>query len=295
MYAILLIAYRAGEKRMDLSRLYHPLTATPFQNDLLYREAAPSHALLRPWIRCLWGGVPRTGPDAGAVIPDTCSDIILRIGRQSGRITADYCALNDRPFFSSCPPDQTVELFAVRFYPWAACLFAQDSLRDSLNRLYDARQHFPALVRALTRIVLETDSFDERCIRAEEALLSLLSGVHIRPEWMNAMAELVQNEGRLRMSELALRNQLSTRQLERLFLEHTGASPKKLSDLIRYQCVWRDAVTSPRFDVQDAVERYGYADQSHLLRHFRRFHASTLSQAVASARVGFVLSGGPCP
>lgn len=276
---------------MDVSRLYHPITATPFRNDHTYREAAPAHALLRPWIRCLWGGLPGAAPTSPhPVIPDTCTDIIFRISTHSGCITADYCALNDKPFFSGSTAASGVELFAVRFFPWAAHLFMQDSLSGSLNLSFDARQHFPALVRPLLRMLAETEDFDLRCMRAESILLAHLDQAVLRAPLMNAMADMLQARGRLRVSELAAHNQVSARQLERLFHEYTGVSPKKLSELIRYQYLWREAASSSAFDVQDAVFRYGYADQSHLLRQFKQYHGMTLSQAIAFARanVGFV-------
>ena len=53
-------------------------------------------------------------------------------------------------------------------------------------------------------------------------------------------------------------------------LELTGAGPKLLSQLIRHQLIYRE-VLEGRYRALDAVEKYGYADQSHLLRDFRRF------------------------
>jgi len=282
---------KAGEKRMDLSRLYYPITATPFQNDLRYCEVPPAHILLRPWVRCLWGGTACSTPlDPRPVIPDTCSDIILAIDRPIESISASYCALNDQAFFSASSSDTRTELFAIRLYPWAAPLFMQDTLRDSLNLHFDARQHFPTLVRALMQMLNETKTFPERCEQAECILLSYMNANHPQPALMNIMADLLQSEGRMRITELAAHSQLSLRQLERLFHEYTGASPKKLSELVRYQYLWRDAVSSPAFDVQDAVMRFGYADQSHLLRQFKQYHGMTLTQASAYARshVGFV-------
>ena len=276
---------------MDLNRWYHPLTATPFRHDCTYREAAPVHTLLRPWVRCLWGGTATCSrSEPHPVIPDTCTDIIFRIRRKSGSISSAYCALNDQTFFSASSTDPDTELFAIRFYPWASQAFMQDSLRGSLNIVFDAGQHFPLLVRQITQVLNETKEFAQRCERTEAILLSHLSEAHLHPGLLNAMADLLQNEGRMRISALAAHNQLSTRQLERLFEEYTGASPKKLNDMIRYQSVWREAVSSPVFDAQDAVVRYGYSDQSHMLRQFRQYHGMTLSQAIAYAQthVGFI-------
>lgn len=63
--------------------------------------------------------------------------------------------------------------------------------------------------------------------------------------------------------------------LERLFHEYVGITPKKLSNLIRYQFLWRDSLCEPDFDVLSAVYKFGYTDQSHLLREFKRYHGYT--------------------
>ena len=76
---------------------------------------------------------------------------------------------------------------------------------------------------------------------------------------------------------------MSTRQLERLFHEYVGITPKKLSNLIRYQFLWRDILCEPDFDVIDAVYKYGYTDQSHLMREFKRYHSMDINSAKAVA------------
>ncbi len=50
---------------------------------------------------------------------------------------------------------------------------------------------------------------------------------------------------------------------------------RTLAGLIRYQCLWRSLLTDPRWDVQDAVARFGFADQAHLLRSFKKYHGLT--------------------
>ena len=58
---------------------------------------------------------------------------------------------------------------------------------------------------------------------------------------------------------------------------------------MRYQLLWCDALR-PGFDIQDAVFRYGFTDQSHLLHDFKKFHTMTLPQAQTRAwkDVGFL-------
>ncbi|MDE6312934.1 MAG: helix-turn-helix domain-containing protein [Lachnospiraceae bacterium] len=81
------------------------------------------------------------------------------------------------------------------------------------------------------------------------------------------------------MSNLAKESFVSTRQLERLFHEYVGITPKKLSNLIQYQFLWRDALCELDFDVISVVHKYGYTDQSHLLREFKRYHSMDIHKA----------------
>ncbi len=87
------------------------------------------------------------------------------------------------------------------------------------------------------------------------------------------------NKGFLDVSNLAKESFVSTRQLERLFHEYVGITPKKLSNLIQYQFLWRDALCELDFDVISVVHKYGYTDQSHLLREFKRYHSMDIHKA----------------
>lgn len=256
----------------DLSTLYVPLTASPLVR-AQYEERLAG-AALRPYVRCFWRSSPGDARNA-LVVPDTCVDLLFRPGEPPV-----FCALDDRAYRSqSCGRID----FAVRLYPWAAALFARESFAGSLNQSFDARQHFPELSQALARMVRQTEAFSERCRLAEAILYAHMRPNRLSPDFLNALYLVLRAEGRPRAADLARDIHLSSRQLERLFAAYTGATPKKMCGLVRYQCLWRAAL-APRFDVQDAVSRFGYTDQSHLLRHFKACHSLTLTQALALAR-----------
>ena len=63
-----------------------------------------------------------------------------------------------------------------------------------------------------------------------------------------------------------------------------GTSPKTFASLMRYQLLWQDMVLSDRFDLQDAVDRFGYTDQAHLLHNFRSRHLMPPREALSLAR-----------
>ena len=259
---------------------FYPVTATPYRHDEGYFEAAPCPAL-RPWVRCFWGGLARRRAEK-LVIPDACMDLLLTQDEHGAFLDRRFCAISNSPFLSHSQPGALT--FAVRFYPWAAAAFAQEALDGTKNGSFPIGQHFGALAKELCSLVGREADFDARKRQAETILLA-----HLRPErlpasLLTAMDNILLHRGAVQASQLARDVYLSQRQLERLFQRHVGASPKALCSMVRYQCLWREALSLPRLNVQDAVVRYGYVDQAHLLNDFRAFHSMPLREALQLAR-----------
>lgn len=89
---------------------------------------------------------------------------------------------------------------------------------------------------------------------------------------------LLCHRGTATISEWAHESFISSRQLERLLGEYWGMTPKKGSALVRYQALYQEICHGTVTDVQDAAARYGFADQAHLCREFRRYHGENVSR-----------------
>ena len=100
---------------------------------------------------------------------------------------------------------------------------------------------------------------------------------------LNAIHRMLATDGRARIADVAAMLALSPRQLERRFAACMGVSPKGFASLMRYQLLWQEMLRAPRFSVLDAVDRFGYTDQAHLLSDFRRRHLMTPREALAFA------------
>ncbi|MBP3704374.1 MAG: AraC family transcriptional regulator [Clostridia bacterium] len=273
---------------MQLSDLYKPLTAHPFERTTAYFEAEPC-AALKPYIRCFWGTVhPFFAPQNGVselVTPDTCCDVIFTVNHTEGTIESAFCGTGDISFasYSYTQKPHLRSVFAVRFYAWSAAVFSGDTLRGTKNETSHADSHFAALRREIEPRLFETTALSERIRLAESFLLS-----HMRPERnsaavQNAIYEILIHRGNLKTESLSRSLHISQRQLERRFHEETGFSPKQLSELIRYQYLW-DGVLHHRFhSLADAALELGYTDQAHLARDFKRFHTLTIREALQYA------------
>lgn len=93
------------------------------------------------------------------------------------------------------------------------------------------------------------------------------------------MNDILLYQRALEINQLSKENFISSRQMERLFCEYIGMAPKKLSNLVRYQYLWKDIVSQSNFDIASAVSKYGYTDLSHIMREFKRFHTMNIQEA----------------
>lgn len=272
-----------------LTSMYHPITGKPFQRDESYREVAPC-AALAPYIRCFWGsGKPlpvQPATEEGIVIPDTCMDIIFRIDYANNHLNSVFCGLDEHAYRTpvSMATGGLTSTFAIRFYAWTACLFAEEPLLGSANERFPLAAFFQRLEAALAPLLFDEPSLEGKVRMAERVLLALVCVDRADAAVLNAVHRLLATCGRTRVCELSASLALSPRQLERRFNAMMGVSPKTFASLTRYQMLWQDMVLSPRFDPLDAVDKFGYTDQAHLLHDFRSRHLLSPREALCLAR-----------
>lgn len=100
---------------------------------------------------------------------------------------------------------------------------------------------------------------------------------------------------RLKVKEMAERLGVSSRTLERLFVEETCVPPKKLARILHFQ----NALTIPRagrFCVcADLALASGYVDQSHLIKDFKALAGKFLASYRAPKISRFYRTCAPSP
>lgn len=242
---------------------------------------------LKPYIKCFWGSespfrqFKTVTPLQNIVTPDTCTDIVFTIDYTKNQIHGRFCGIDDRSFVARriTNEERMMSTFAIRFYPWSAIFFSEESMRDTKNAFYALDCHFSKLKSAIEPLLFDVTHMRDRIRLTERYLLKHIHTLRNNTILMDAIAQMLVNRGNVRMERLARDIHTSNRHLERIFQENIGISPKQLSSLIRYQYVWNDVLYHPGFQVLDAVERYGYTDQSHLLRDFKRFHTMNMADA----------------
>lgn len=256
---------------MEINKIFKTITANPYRRNT-YMELEPCKAL-KPYIHCFWySRSDGTTKYKTLIIPDLCMDILVY---EHNGCHAKFCGINNRPYYSI---GTDIEHFGIRFYSWSVSLFADDTIAETLNIYDSAQRYFSDFSDELTEQIICADSLNDKKQLAEKYLLKKLGKRDIMPSVLNFIAYTIIHNGKATVSDLADHNAVSKRKLERDFLSTTGVSPKQMLSLIRYQLLWQDAVRND-FDVLDSVEKFGYYDQSHLLREFKKYHGLSLSEA----------------
>ncbi|GAA4443189.1 hypothetical protein GCM10023188_43750 [Pontibacter saemangeumensis] len=75
------------------------------------------------------------------------------------------------------------------------------------------------------------------------------------------------SKGNISIKELATTLRISTRSLERKFIEAVGISPKAYCKIIKFNHAFKQLAIYQK-DVLDVVHETGYYDQSHFINHF---------------------------
>jgi AraC-like DNA-binding protein len=173
--------------------------------------------------------------------------------------------------------------FAIQFYFWGAQYFISDSIVKSYNTYINVETCFSGWVNYFEKMLLEVVNFQERVKLTEQFLKDKIQQHHSNQNVMNALSHILHVRGTSSVKETCNYAVVSQRQLERVFNDYLGMSIKKVSDLVRYQNLWQDIAFTKFRTIQDAVDKYHYVDQAHLLNDFRKFHTMTPGEALKLA------------
>ncbi len=255
---------------LSLTQKFRPVLSTPFGRES-YREKAPCDAL-KPYIRCFW--TERQVAQGLLVIPDTCMDIVFAVG-ENGNVTERFCTLAERSFYST---NVGAEMFGVRFYAWTAQLFSRRDFSGSKGEAFCTGEFFDGSEQ-LELMLSNAKTFEERVGAAERWLTARSEKLCVNCDLLNAVDHIIDCRGNVGIADVCGYTAVSPRQLERLFKRCMGVSPKAFSELVRYQLLWREMVFG-EFNALDAVEKFGYSDQAHMLNDFRKRHMMNPKQAL---------------
>ncbi|MCI8400348.1 MAG: AraC family transcriptional regulator [Oscillibacter sp.] len=173
------------------------------------------------------------------------------------------------------PPGSTV--FCVRLKAGSGDWLAGTGASLLTDRAVPLSQYLSGADKLLTSL-RRGESFHERSVLLCRALAARDAGSYRPMALLQRCVKLVHEScGLLRVSELAATVGCSERYLNRIFQERIGISTKMFSEITQLQHSLYSIVTTQPKSLLNTAVAYGYFDQTHMNRSYRKFLDCTAS------------------
>jgi AraC-like DNA-binding protein len=169
------------------------------------------------------------------------------------------------------------ELFAIRFRVGRAPEFLDIEPAELVDTMIQLPMLFGMRSEHLCEILWAEKSFDAKQRIIEE----LIHDMELRPMMRNRLycqsAAIIESYGgQIKVNELASHLGVSTRTLERQFVEILGFPPKQFIRLVRFQKAIEKLRKMTSFQTYaDIAYESGYSDQSHFINDFKFLSGSS--------------------
>lgn len=234
-----------------------------------YSEWTPS-APLGALVECFWTTRARATPGAvQRVVPDGCMDILFSFGdavaeRPAPRSTVVGTMMRARSFVLR----GQVDLFGVRFRPGVATALLRIPGHEVTDRAVSLADLWHDAAEIEERLFASDSAARVRLMEA--VLLRRLAGTGDPDRRVLAAARRIEaTAGQVSLTRLHETLGLGRRQMERLFLDAVGLSPKTACRVARFRAALRRLGAEPRLPLARLALETGYHDQAHFTREFR--------------------------
>ncbi|WP_168413201.1 helix-turn-helix domain-containing protein [Bacillus salacetis] len=236
-----------------------------------YQEYPPS-PFLQPYICCYWSAAPyenQVNEYTYDIIPDGCTDLLYEYDKATGTSSIKYYGIFECPFriTEQYNPDQYT--FGIRFFPGSSSYFIHERAKDTAANAMDLNQITSPDIQRLHHYLDHASGVNEMIAACDEVFSQAIKcGKLLRHDSLltSILYQIVVRRGQYSIEELSHKEVIGQRRMNRLFEERIGLSPKKFSQVIRFQSVLTDWLTKTPADFL-AEEYY---DQSHMIHDFKK-------------------------
>lgn len=241
---------------------------------------------LRPFVDVIWGVRGSAHYHVEAVLPNGAIELMINLGPPQ-RVIGYGDREVDEPFKDAWiagiqherlvhASPEGADHVAIRFRPGGAHAFFDVPMDELAGRVLELDTILGRPAHRLRDLVMRARCDEARCMTLERWLLSRRLSVHPYFATVRLALDLLR-AGPLGLSvgEACERLGLSNRHLVKQFRTTVGLAPKSVARIERLQGVIRACRGRHEVDWSRVAASYGYADQSHLIREFRRLSGTT--------------------
>lgn len=255
-----------------------------------YREIKPTPRL-RTFVECFWTLEGEHCLDASPperILPDGCVELILNFGDRFLQHVDGERRRQPRNFIVGqmtgpilISASGVVRLLGIRFQPGGTRPFVDLAANEITDRVVELGSLSSKFERSLLESCEHAFELDQKIAALDVYLTSRLNDARFDSNLLALAATIIDRRGLVSVDQLASRAGVSSRQLERRFLQEVGLGPKLLARIVRFQQVFRAVDQSNPAWAEVAIE-CGYYDQAHLIRDFNQFAQQTPGVLFAS-------------
>lgn len=241
-----------------------------------YQQYQP-HPALAPYIDAFWittGNGKKN--ETVKILPDGCVDLIINLGEDyqtdNGAITINHgktYLVGTMSHYKLVNIHPETTLLGIRFKPAAFSAFYRfTSMHEITDLTVDFEEKFS---HDLHKLIADPVQY----------LTKFLFNKLKQPKHnlLPVIADIEMYKGQISVTQLAKRHFITTRQLERVFKQHVGISPKEFTNFIRYQSVLPIIRNKPaERSLADIAIEHGYYDHAHLANEIKRYTGIAPSQ-----------------
>lgn len=247
-----------------------------------YKEFLPANDL-RSLIKCYY----IFEPDGTSVFEDCayatgCTEIMFNLGEGIWQVDNGN-GITTNPLVELWGqiiqplPFQSIgknSMLGVRFFPYSASFFLNEDISGFNNRITDFSDVAGNAVKELHSKILEETSLQLRIEHLNTFFLRKLASFEQKLKKValikTVMAELNQNDFKDTITNVATRYGISSRYLQKIFVQHTGLTPGLYNRINRFQNSLQ-LIASKNQSLTSIAYECGYFDQSHFIREFKSF------------------------
>ena len=234
-------------------------------------------------------------------LPEGVFEIIFEIGDSLRYKNPQDQDWNERPrgFLGGLFENQyqldlqgNIKLCGVRFKAGKFRHFTDIPLDLFKNKIIWLEDAFGKSAKDLVERVITSSSFDQREQILSDFFLERICHSMKRKSWIETLVESFEKNPSPHPSfkQIAHHQGLSERHLRRVFSREVGLSPKRYFQLKRLHLLLKDSL-DPDVTLMDQVFKYGYFDQSHLVKDIKKLTGSIPSSILSkinSAQIRFM-------
>ena len=219
------------------------------------------------------------GPFVHRALPDNCVELIFYCKGSLSISSLDGDEGNTFPSgifgqaqkFRQFKTNHDFNLFGVYIYPYTLNVLLNVPSSSVCNEKIDSDTLWGRSGKVLEEQIMLAKSFAQRIQIVSDFLLQKINKSSSYDQTFIQQIKGVVDHNTLHpIADFADQCNLSRRQFERKFKEHSGFSPKDFFSIVRFKNVLKEAEEKRKSLAQIAVDS-GYYDQSHFTNEFKKF------------------------